>query len=322
MCKKLTIIIPIFNVEEYIRTCLLSVLNQGLEEEDYEVILINDGTPDNSLGVIGDLIESHNNIKVVEQSNKGLSVARNVGIANANGEYILFIDSDDLLIDNSLSKLLDIAIESKADLIVADYIVHSEESDLFIPISHSKEIKQHIKFCTEPFLVDLKKREYNVWRTIYRRQFLISNKISFVEGITFEDSPFTFECYIKAKKCVRISYPFYIYRRRHGTLSSAINKKSVLDMNKVIEKSWELSNLKDISQQIRELLFDHIYAIFSLNLWYISQHHDILKDREEIVNDLKSRVPNINFSNGFKQRMVSFFFKTMPCTYLKIRSYF
>ena len=320
MAKTLTIIIPVYNVEKYIRSCILSVLNQGLIAEDYEVILINDGTTDNSFGMITDLIKCHNNIKIIEQSNKGLSAARNIGLEKATGRYILFIDSDDYLIENSLRKLLNIVIESNADLIVADYIVQTDETTPDLNVCHTEPISQHIKSGPELFIEDLKLRDYFIWRTIYKRDFLFEHNISFIEGVTFEDSPFTIECYLKAEKCVRISFPFYVYRRRHGSLSSHITRKSVMDLNIVIENLWILAHTKEISSVVREHLYEHIYVIFSLNMWYISKHKDILINRSALINDLKNRVPQLYFHHGVKQHLVSFFFKMMPSFYLKIRS--
>ena len=124
---KLTIILPVFNVEDYIRPCLESILRQGLDDDCYEIIIINDGTKDKSMEVISDIIEAHHNIQIVEQENQGLSVVRNNGIAMAKGEYILMPDSDDLLIDNSLSTLLEAALSTKADLVVADFINMTDE---------------------------------------------------------------------------------------------------------------------------------------------------------------------------------------------------
>ena len=95
----LSIIVPVYNVEKYIRTCIESIYRQDLNECDFEVIIVNDGTQDQSMEVIADIIASHSNIKVINQENLSLSVARNNGIAAAKGEYILMPDSDDLLID-------------------------------------------------------------------------------------------------------------------------------------------------------------------------------------------------------------------------------
>ena len=108
----LSIIVPVYNVEKYIRPCIESVFNQGLDDNCFEVIIVNDGTTDNSMEMITDIIRQHNNVTIINQENQGLSVARNNGIAIAKGQYILMPDSDDLLIDNSLKPLLEIATET------------------------------------------------------------------------------------------------------------------------------------------------------------------------------------------------------------------
>ena len=124
---QLSIIVPVFNVEKYIRLCIETIYRQKLNEERFEVIIINDGTMDKSMEVIEDIIEKHKNIVVINQENLSLSVARNNGIAAAKGKYILMIDSDDLLIENSLSRLLDLALEEEVDLLVADFLEMNNE---------------------------------------------------------------------------------------------------------------------------------------------------------------------------------------------------
>ena len=129
---QLSIIVPVYNVEKYVRPCMESIFRQGLDEDCFEVIIVNDGTEDHSMEVIQDIIDQHKNIIVINQENQGLSVARNNGIAMAKGGYILMPDSDDMLIDNSLKPLLEIAIETKADIIVADFLkMNSEEINNF-----------------------------------------------------------------------------------------------------------------------------------------------------------------------------------------------
>ena len=124
----LSIIVPVYNVEKYIKPCIESIFKQGLDEDSFEVIIINDGTKDKSMEVIADFISQHQNITVIHQVNQGLSVVRNNGIAVAKGEYILMPDSDDLLIENSLKPLLEKAIETKADLVVADFLTMKDEN--------------------------------------------------------------------------------------------------------------------------------------------------------------------------------------------------
>ena len=127
MAIKLSIIVPVYNVEEYIRPCVESIFKQGLDESTYEVILVNDGTKDNSFGVIEDIVNSHSNILIVEQKNQGLSAARNTGMTKASGDYILFLDSDDLLIENTLGKLTAALSSSSPDILYAGFVKMTNE---------------------------------------------------------------------------------------------------------------------------------------------------------------------------------------------------
>ena len=126
----LSIIVPVYKVEKYIHTCIESIYKQGLDEDSFELIIVNDGTPDNSMEMIADFVEQHHNIRIINQDNLSLSVARNNGIAIAKGEYILMLDSDDILIENSLAPLLEISTDTKADLVVADFFTMTNEEIL------------------------------------------------------------------------------------------------------------------------------------------------------------------------------------------------
>ena len=105
MTKQLSIIVPFYNVEQYIRPFFESVFRQGLQDDIYEMIVVNDGSTDHSMEQVADLFSQHNNITVISQQNQGQSVARNNALKRAVGEYVLFLDSDDLLIDNTLTKI-------------------------------------------------------------------------------------------------------------------------------------------------------------------------------------------------------------------------
>lgn len=322
----ISIIIPVYKVEKYIKDCLYSVMNQAVIGFNVECILVDDCSPDNSMIIAQEMIKNYcggvHFICLRHHVNRGLSAARNTGLAHAKGEYVLFLDSDDLLIGNSLNTILNVAFQSKADLIFADYITISDKGTHIVIPTNQTTTDATAKSGTQLYFEDFSPYECFVWRALYNRLFIEKNKITFIEGITFEDIPFSTESFLKAEKSIRLTFPFYIYRRRHGSLSSSICKKTTLDLNQVIARLWNLKDMKGISSQVRTQLLNNIFVTFSLNLWYISHYPVILKDRKDIVNDLKEKVPALLFTNGFKQRMISFLFKVMPCTYLKIRSFF
>ena len=317
---KLSVIVPVYNVEQFIRPCLESILSQGLDELDCEIILVNDGTQDNSFGQIEDLVLQHPNIIRIDQENQGLSGARNTGMIYSKGEYILFVDSDDLLVEGSVAKLLKIALDTSADLVVADFLKLSDEEILAYHPTNLQLSDYKVKTGSELFLEDLNPSENYVWRTLYRRKFLEQHRLKFIQGICYEDMPFTPECYLKAKKCVRASCDLYLYRMGHASITSTMSTKKAFDLNKVVERIWQLKDMDGISTVERLRLKDNLFASFSFELWCISHNKSVLDDRRKIVRDLRKRVPDLWFSNGIKQKMVSFLFRIMPNTYLKIRS--
>lgn len=317
---KLSIIVPVFNAEQYIQQCLESVFKQGLDDSEFEVILIDDGTEDNSFGVISYIVEKHDNIIVLKQDNNGPSVARNNGILHASGEYILFVDSDDLLIDNSIKELIDLCIEKSVDLLVPNFVIMSDEKKINELFNVSEEVSVVEKKGYELYLEDFDPYHSYVWRILYRRSFLIDSNLSFIPGICFEDLPFIQESYIKAKKCLRVYKSTYIYRVGHCSMTSSLNVKKAMDLNIALAKLWDLRNDSLLPDFLLCKLNDNIFATFSFEMWCISHNRKLLDNRQKIVSDLKKRVPKLWFNNGWKQVLNSLMFRTIPGFYLKARS--
>ena len=317
---KLSIIVPVYNVEQYIRPCMESIFRQGLEDSDFELILINDGTRDNSFGVISDIIESHHNIRILEQENLGPSIARNNGIKSAKGQYLMFVDSDDLLIDKTVAKLLDIAFEHSADLLVGDFLRLTDEqiADGKYDICQGDVIKE--KSGYDLYLEDLNPHECYVWRILFRRDFLLEMCLSFiVHRFCFEDIPFVQECYLKANRCVTVNLTTYIYRVGNVSITYSMTKAKLMDLTESFAKLWGLQTLPELPDAIRCKLQDNNFATFSFELWCLSHNKKLLKEWKDVVDDLNKKVPNIRFDHGLKQKMVSLMYRRWPGFYLKLR---
>ena len=318
----LTIIFPVYNVEKYIRPSLESIYRQGIDEQCFEVIIVNDGSTDNSMEMITDIIQQHSNITVINQDNQGLSVARNNGIMSAKGEYIFMPDSDDLLIENSLAKLLNLAIENKVDLVVADFLMmQSEILDEFkLNTIKQKDGKITEKTGKELFLQDLNPTQCFVWRTLFRRAFLLKHHLVFIPGIRYQDVPFTHECYLKANKCLRVSWLLNIYRMgRVNAATSSFDKRKAMDMCIAIANTWSLTNMDGLSSNIIKKLKDDVFASFSLVIYATAFYINNTSDKKAIIKFLKQEAPNLSFSNGFRQKTSTFLYKVMPYALIFIR---
>lgn len=315
---KLSIIVPVYNVEPYIRPCFESIFNQELYDDDYEVIIVNDGSTDRSMEMIADIINEHNNILIIDQANQGLSVARNTGMEYAKGDYLLFVDSDDLLVHNGLKELMGILHDDSLDLIIAGFAkLSNDEINKGIKLDNNL-FSFETKTGMDIYLNDFDPRQCYVWHTIYKREFLEKNNILFIPDIYFEDVLFTTECYLKANKCLRTTGVFYIYRQRPNSIVSSINMRKLLDMNKVIEKLYLMRKEFVISKVQEQQLLNTIYANFSLAVWFLIHNKSLYSCREEYVKDLKRHVPSLRFAKDVKQTLVAVVFNSVPYFYLRI----
>ena len=313
---KLSIIVPVYNVENYVRDCFNSIFRQKLNDDDFEVIIINDGTEDNSMTVIADIISQHHNIIIVNQENQGSSVAWNKGIAIANGEYILLVDADDLLIERRLKLLLEKAIETKADIVVPEFIEVDDEEITESKVAHLTALHQPLSFQKttgkEMFLIDLHPSECFVWRKLYKKKFLIQNHLSFVPGIHFQDIPFTNECYIVAGKCFKASQLFYIYRKRKGHATHDFRFNKSCENTIAIAKTWELISRYQLTGVIKEKLQENVFTNFTNFSIRTSLLSMDFNEREFVFKRLRENAPDLFFTNNVKQKIISFLFWHFP----------
>lgn len=310
--KQLSIIIPIYNVEKYVFECVDSIFRQGLDEDVFEVIIVNDGTEDKSMVAIGELISTHHNITVLNQENQGLSVARNNGMAIATGEYIFMPDSDDLLFDNSLKTVLELALSTKADIVVTDFIQMNDNEIMAIRGKHP--VQKDI-VSTETTGPDLLTKELTMWywRSLYKRSFLLDNNICFVPGIYSQDVPFTNECFLKAKKCIRTSWKTMIYRHGHDSVSIRFSLRKARDRCVAIAKIWELAKTDNLSPTLQQKQNDIVYWHFRLLIKSTTYGHlNSMKEMLEVVDYLKLIAPDLHFNNGMEQSLWSIMFNKMP----------
>ena len=212
---ELSIIIPVYNVEKYLEECLNSVLE--IRDINYEVLVVNDGSLDNSQKIIDEYCKKNNRVKSFMKENGGASSARNYGLEKAQGEYIWFVDSDDLVVLSEFDKFFKEIKNLDLDVVLANYNSFYNKNDIKIKkIEKFKELenlpaltgKEYFDFSDNKNLFDIL-----IWKNIYKRKFLLEEKIFFEEGIIFEDELFSRITINRAKKVKYFDYYIYLYRQ-------------------------------------------------------------------------------------------------------------
>lgn len=226
--KKVSVIIPVYNVENYIEKCLDSVCNQTLQ--DIEIICVNDGSRDNSMEVVQRRAKADKRMVILEQENKGLSAARNAGLEAAQGEYVLFLDSDDTLVLHALEHLYTRASENQLDNIFfsATTVYESFRVKLVNYRKYSRYYDRkgaYPRVLTGPelFRTLVQNKEYRMSACLQmpRRQFLIEKGFRFYEGILHEDNLFTFQTLLAAERVMADTEKLYVRLMREGSIMTA-----------------------------------------------------------------------------------------------------
>lgn len=221
---KVSIIVPVYNVEKYLKRCLDSLVNQTLK--DIEIICVNDGSTDGSLAILDEYVRNDDRIVVINQENSGQSVARNRGIDVAKGEYLGFVDSDDWVSEDYFEKLYNSAIQNNAEIAVGGIIrLHRFNRRKFL--TFDKEIVTsdiNLKFE----LCDMPEKSY-VWNKIYKSSKLKEIGLKFEEGIVFEDCIFTPQALFYFDKIVTVPDAYYFYWRRSDSTVTRKDGKSRVD---------------------------------------------------------------------------------------------
>lgn len=248
--KLLSIIVPVFNVEAYLQRCLDSLIVQDVDKELYEVVIINDGSTDNSLTIALNCKKENTNVIVINQENTGLGGARNTGLKYASGEYILFVDSDDYLQLNSLKSIIDFIRISNVELLRLNYNLRDENGNI-IPKKKNALYNVHYsdnKVDGITFITDFLGWSCYAWLYLYKRDFIINNHFVFHENIYYEDVIWLLQVLQRAKKVCSFDYTIYNYVQRKGSIT-----KSTLHSKKLKTFCDKLSVVDFISVYSREI---------------------------------------------------------------------
>ena len=280
---KVSVIVPIYNVEKYLEKCINSLLSQTLE--DIQIILVNDGSKDNS-GNIAKEYEKNNKDRViyVEKENGGLSDARNYGLKYATGDFIAFLDSDDYIEKNAYEEMYNKAIEENADYVECDFIWEFPNKirvDKQYPYKNKKEMLSFVRVVA--------------WNKLIKRQLITDNNLEFPKGLRYEDVEFTYKLIPFINKFAYVDKPFIHYVQREGSIANVQNERTA-EIFTVLDNVIEFYKENNIYDEYRdELEYNYARYLLCSSLKRMCK----IKDktiREKLLTESWERL-NLNFPN-------------------------
>lgn len=307
---KVSVIIPVYNVEQYLERCLDSVINQTLQ--DIEIICINDGSTDGSLEILQRYAKKDSRIILVNQANKGIGITRNIGLGLARGEYLAFVDSDDWIDLKTFEIIYKKFQETQADIIQFDFNSYYYNGQFQGHQKYSDRLKKYYKCkinnntifkLSDVITKDFKHISLVVWDKMFSTKFIKDYNINFSPTKIGEDNIFSIASYIFANKILYVQYPFYNYCSRKG---SAVNKLSndnlqAFDLITILKQFLEEKGLFDKYKQaysiyqLHTLAFNFVIMPYENRNMYLEKSSKILNknDYKKLLKSIKN--PNLSF---------------------------
>lgn len=280
-----SVIVPIYNVEKYLRECVDSILSQTFG--DFELILVNDGSKDSSGAICDEYAEKDSRVKVIHKENGGLSDARNAGNAIAQGEYVVYIDSDDYVDGNDFLEKIYEKAQIGADIICYKFRKYFEDSKSFSKCDYAFPNLQQYETLAERinYLVKTNSFYCSAWSKSIRFSLLKDNNINFEKGLLGEDQEWYYHVLLKAKSIDGIDKDYIVYRQRANSITTSWRMKNLTDCIYVVDK-WQKQILEaEIDDEYKNALLNSIGKLYCNLLIGYTAFKD--KNKKEYYSKLK-----------------------------------
>lgn len=310
-----SVIIPAYNAEAYLKKCLDSLLHETMD--NLEVIVINDGSTDSTLEIIQDYQNKIKNYVIIDKKNGGQAVARNEALKIARGKYVFFLDSDDYLVPGALSKLYSLAIKDDVDIAVGDkYMVYADSDKRILFPFYADSDDVHKKFVL---------RQNGPLAVLIKRDMILENNWSFLENHIYEDVATIPALALYAKKILYTDIDLYNYYVRIGsTMNQTEYSKKLEDIFDSIENMYSLfekeNKVEEYRDELEFLFIEHLLHAASLRFFKFDNYRENI---DKVVETMKKYFPNYKKNKyykklGFKYKLVCNAFYKKNYKFLKL----
>lgn len=233
----ISIIIPAYNAEKYIQQCIISLARQDLPQDNYEILVVNDGSTDSTLSILERLSKEYPNIHILTTKNQGVSAARNLGIKTAQGKTLLFVDADDYMAENVLSTIHHTMEADQLDLLVFNYCYHDKQGKILREFDWRERNNMPVEIVSGQVYIQVNALPSTVWTLAYRTSFIKKKELHFIP-IRHEDEEFIPRCFYFANQVKHI----ITFKAKHPSYKT-IKKQDSL----IISKPWTVCNNLQVS---------------------------------------------------------------------------
>lgn len=316
MAVKISVIVPVYNVENYIRKCLDSIINQTFKE--FELIVVNDGSTDQSLEIVKNYESKYDNIIIINKQNEGQGVARNKALEICKGEYIAFVDSDDYIEPNMLKDMYNKSLEKDLDIVICNYKFVNVNGDKMRDdniVLNENEIIDNIE-CVKRFLVTNTIEGFS-WNKLFKRKLFYTSNVRYPEKMKYEDIPTIVSLIVNANRIGFINKEFYNYLIRENSTTSTKtigNTKDYIEAHIMVGGILHKNNINSLENE-----YEYFYAKRIVNA--VRGFLKTNNNKEENIQFANDMVGNIDKINKFRIFILNAYFKKTDALKIIIKIY-
>lgn len=311
MSVLISIVIPLYNVERYVEECLQSCLkqNNAYLGKDYEIIIVNDGSTDNSAEIASGIIKDKKGCSIINQKNKGLSGARNTGLNNANGKYVWFVDSDDRIVEDAICRISSELTKFEPELL------QMRGANIIDGEAHIRGFHKHVD---DGVISGLEVFNSGDWETcapfiVMNTDFLKRHNLRFFEGIYHEDNEFTPRLLLTANSVRQTNDVLYLVTQNPNSITRSVNYKKAFDLLIIVEELSKFMHRRQLSDDVAKKLSSFISLTLNSSFFATRGMSRDLKKQYKAKLTLNKRYWHCLERSGIlKYRLEYYLFKIFP----------